>query len=163
MAIKIGERDRFGYDDNDRPAAAQIGPNVVAFGYTFCARLKAAIEAGFEDGHHLFADRPAALIFLFSPTAQAAELWSGSWVRVQEHGGDYYNITDPQYIGVIARRFSNARSVQEYIISGVPIGTSPRIPDRIWNRSLSYSRFCGGQRTRTAAQDNAAAICNSKS
>jgi hypothetical protein len=147
MITKIGEKDRFGYDDHGRPVAAQIAPNVVAFGYSFCARLKAAIEAGFQDGHLLFADRPAALICLFNPTVQAAELWSGTWTRAQD-GRDIYNITDPQYLGVIQQRFHTLQDVIELIRSGTPVATGAAyltvsgieplpIPDVVADRELA--------------------------
>jgi hypothetical protein len=149
MVTQIGEKDRFGYDDNGRPVAAQIAHGVVVLGYTFCARLKAATEAGLQDGYHLFADRPAALICLFSPTAEAAELWSGTWTRQHASGDSYnYNITDPQYLGVIQKRFPDLQSVTEFIKSGTPVAIGPAyltvsgiemipIPDVVADRELA--------------------------
>jgi hypothetical protein len=62
MITKIGEKDRFRYDDANRPAVVQLASNVLVAGYNFCGRLKITGDAGFVDAHHLYADGKASFI-----------------------------------------------------------------------------------------------------
>ncbi|MFD1981530.1 hypothetical protein ACFSOZ_02260 [Mesorhizobium newzealandense] len=117
MITKIGEKDRFGYDDRGRPVAVQIIPGFVAFGHIICQRIKTATDAGFEDGCRLYADG-AATIYLFSPAAQAVELWSGRWKKDEVTG--HYAV-NPQYIGVLDRSFVDIAEARAFFETPQPM------------------------------------------
>lgn len=121
MITKVGEKDRFGYDDSGRPVAAQMIPGFVAFGYVFCARLKTTMEAGFTDGTRLFADG-AAILYIYSPSAKATELWSGRWVKDDTTG---LHSVNPQYLGVLDKTFDNFDEVRLFFETPQPISLRP--------------------------------------
>jgi hypothetical protein len=115
MITKIGEKDRFGYDDRGTPAVVQIDAGFFVSGYLFCDRLKAVTDAGFQDGGRLFSDG-TALLYLFSPTARAAEMWGGKWTK-DDFG---YSVVNPQYLGVIDRDFSDFNEVRVFFQAPQP-------------------------------------------
>jgi|SRR6476620_11565993 hypothetical protein len=122
MITKVGEKDRFGYDDRGRPVAARMNPGFVAFGYVFCARLKTTTEAGFLDGTRLYADG-AANLYIYSPLAKAAELWSGRWVKDDTTG--HHHVVNLQYLGVLDKSFADFDEARGFFESPQPISLRP--------------------------------------
>src|SRR5688500_18942566 len=97
MITKIGEIDRFGYDDAGRPIVTLLANDLAVWGYCFCARFKEALAAGIQDLFVLYRERNDALIALFSPTTKNAELWAGQW----SYADSIYTIRDPSYAGLL--------------------------------------------------------------
>ncbi|MGL3210739.1 hypothetical protein [Bradyrhizobium sp. BR 1433] len=115
MVTKIGEKDQFGYDDIGRPVVAQIADGTTIWGYGIASRIKSALSGGFEIGCHP-QQGGGAIVYLFSPSDKATELWGGRW-RNDPHGMSVINVG---YLGVIApfRDFAEARA---FLQSGGPI------------------------------------------
>jgi len=131
MITKIGDKDCFGYDDNGKPVAAQIGSNAIVFGYPFCNRLRETISAGFKVTHALYIGGATA-IAIYSPQAKVAEMWFGRWV---EPDPGQYHIVDPGYQGLTVVEFDNITAVTAYIKSNTPIPLQPGYLQTTGNQS----------------------------
>lgn len=121
MITKIGEKDGFGYDDNGKPVAAQIGPNTIVFGYPFCSRLREAISVGFEVIHAHYIES-TTIIAIYSPQARVAEIWFGRWMEVDP---SQYHVVDPGYQGLTVAEFDSVTTVMDYIKSNDPKPMQP--------------------------------------
>lgn len=115
MITKIGDKDRFGYDGN-RPVAAQLSSNTIAFGYNFCGRLKITTEAGFQDTHHLYVGGRASILIL-NPKARLGELWFGNWQQDE----NTYHIVNASYVGIADTEIQDIEAAKTLLSSGTPI------------------------------------------
>lgn len=118
MITKIGEKDKFGYDDNERPLAVKIAPGVIVFGYAFCGHFASTLSAGLQHLHHLYKDKGASIV-IYSPQAKRAEVWFGKWTLDKDLG--HYSIIDPSYHGVTRNTFDSLDVLKTHLQSGNPI------------------------------------------